>query len=493
MIRTKTCEQLKKNKILLVEHRSGIRQELATFLRSLFDVYPVSTIEHALNMLEECSNNFSIIITNMNIHPLEHSLMDGLSLVRRTQFYTMPIPVIVYSNTLHPLLLIEAQSCGTCSVLDFSKPEFKLNLITILKTIINLAEEKQQQDPLNENFQYVTGLLGKVPLVKPIQWNYCEENLYNCFFCTQTNEPWQYANNWVYILQAARNHGHRFYNGSCLITFATKNFQCKNNIQFEIIKPMGQSAVKKTLLLAEELKKISGKPVLIKKITETQIEHFLDSGKCNILPKPISKRLPDQYDDIHPQIIVNLKAFMDNLTSPKLLNFQRNLRKFNQNNYALKNLTPELYNDFIEVVRRWKRSFIKRYQKRKEFTHIPNDDNYYLSPYLPIFDYYAKNIDNKNTLSSITYLDNIPIGFSFLGRISPIAMGMYANIGDTDFEGLAEFMLYQNFTKAYWCGYKYVNFGGTESKFLYQFYKKLRLNSGRNKSIEQTTRYLIYD
>ena len=32
--------------------------------------------------------------------------------------------------------------------------------------------------------------------------------------------------------------------------------------------------------------------------------------------------------------------------------------------------------------------------------------------------------------------------------------------------------LYQNNTKAYWSGYKYVNLGGTESRYLYKYHSK---------------------
>ena len=72
-------------------------------------------------------------------------------------------------------------------------------------------------------------------------------------------------------------------------------------------------------------------------------------------------------------------------------------------------------------------------------------------------------------------------------------MGMYANLGDTDYEGIAEFMLYQNLTKAFWSGYKYVNLGGTESKYLYNFYKRLKLDSGNEESLEIETNNLIYE
>lgn len=47
---------------------------------------------------------------------------------------------------------------------------------------------------------------------------------------------------------------------------------------------------------------------------------------------------------------------------------------------------------------------------------------------------------------------------------------MYANIGDTYFDGLPYFMLYQNFLRALWAGYTHVNLGGTETKSLFDFY-----------------------
>ena len=152
-----------------------------------------------------------------------------------------------------------------------------------------------------------------------------------------------------------------------------------------------------------------------------------------------------------------------------------------------------MFEDFLDIVYKWKRSFITRYAQRQEFTDIPQHDNYYISPYFPLFEYFSKKVEHQNIISSIIYVDDIPVGCSLLDSVSPICMAMYANLADTDYVGLAEFMLHHNIERAYWAGYKYLNLGGTESQFLYDFYKHYAVNTENEKSTEIRTNYLIYE
>lgn len=489
--RAEKNDQILKKSILLVERNASLCNELHRILNPFYRVILSHSIEQATKKIEECAI-IDVIITNVNLHEHDHSLMDGFSLVRISQFLNSPIPVIVYTDDLHPLALIEAQSQCTFKILDQSHPSFKKNLLNSIFYILKIFDWKSQFEASIKNSKKVRELLKEIPFVSPIQWNHIDENLYDCFFMADTQNPSCYANSWAYICQAARNNGHKFFNGSCLITIETERIDEPDALDFVIINPIGQGAAKRTLELAERLKKLSGKPVKIKKVSKTQEYYFLNSRKCYI-HHPKSTKLEDQFDDIHPQTVVNLKAFLNHLTSNELYVFQRNLKKFSQRNYMMRTTEPELFDDFWDVVLKWKRSFIQRYEEHGEFTDIPQNDDYYINPYFSIFEYFCKQIDNKNTLSSIIYVDNIPVGFSFLSKVSNICMGMYANICDTDYEGLSEFMLYQNFSKAYWSGYKYVNLGGTESKYLYKFYNKYNLSYKDEKSFEIKTNYLFYE
>ena len=491
-----------KKKLLFVEPNEELLHEMGRMLRPLYQIIPCKSLKNAVQRMKNYAD-YATIISNANLHPKDHSLINGLSLVRMSQTATPPVPIILYTDDVNPIVKIEAQNYGTFKLLDQSKPEFKKNLIEAVNYSIKIQNWKLTQFYDLQNNDQIRTAFKEIPKLKPISWNYAEENLYNSFFESRSSDPYdpyRYANSWAYICQAARNNGHKFFDGSCLITIATENDPVKNDVQFVIINPLGRGAVKKTLDIAGKLKTISGNPVIIKKISSEQEEYFLLSSRCRILPKPLSKRLVDQYDDIHPQVVVNLKAFINNLTLSKKSinnkwkekNFNRNLKKFSRENYTIKTTAPELFEDFLEVVLKWKRSFMKRYTLHGEFTDIPEDDRYYIDPYFPIFDYFSKNIDNRNTISSLIYVDNIPVGFSFLSRVSKICVGMYANIGDTNYEGLAEFMLYQNLTKAYWAGYKYVNLGGTESRYLYDFYRKLKLEAPNAESFEIKSDYLVY-
>ncbi|MBN2008288.1 hypothetical protein JW960_02955 [candidate division KSB1 bacterium] len=485
-----------KNPVLLIEGDNHTRSELTTFLQQNFEVTKAASVEQAIRKMERCSAFFAII-TNMNLHQSEHFLMDGLSIVRYAQCLpSIPIPTIVYSYTLHPLAEREAHAIGAYKLLDQSDPDFKSKLIHSLFSIVKINTKKINYEVSNADSIIVKSLLRNFSYVKPIQWNSIDENLYNSFFRIDTQSHFRYANSWAYVCQAARENGYKYFNGNCLITLIADRHLVNQNLQFTIINPLGTSSVRNTIELASKLKQISGNPVILKKIAPKQIRYYLETKHCQLIQHPRSTRLEDQFDDIHPQVIVNLNAFINNLTSNrKLVNFQRNLKKFSQRNHTTQTIQPELFDHFLEVVRKWKQSFIKRYESRTvpEFTDIPHDDDYYLSPYFPIFEYYSRYVNNKDILSSLVYVDNIPVGFSFLSNVSPTCMGMYANIGDTDVEGLAEFMLYQNLTKAYWSGYKYVNLGGTESHYLYEFYRKLKLDYGVEKSFEIYSRYLVFE
>lgn len=485
-----TKSQLLKKTVLIIERNAEIKSELYRILTPFYSIIDCDSLEQGTNAIL-INRNFNVILVNANLNPLDHSFMDGFLIVRMSHILDTQVSVIVYTDNLHPLAIQESTSYGTFKILDLSSPEFKKSLLESINFAIKMLDWQSQSKVQKKN-KIIYDILKQIPLVSPIKWNYVDETLYNCFFIANTHDPFGYANSWSYICQAARNNGHKFFNGSCLITIAAEEVVNTKYPRFILINPLGQSAVKKSLDLADILKNISGTPVIIKKVTETQKKYFLISQRCKILPKSKSKKLVDQYDDIYPQVVVNLKAFMDRFTSKEFSDFRRNITRFSQRNYSIKTTKPELFEDFINIVLKWKQSFIARYKEHKEFTKIPKNDDYYINPYYPIFLYYSKSIDNKNTISSLFYIDTIPVGFSFLSRVSPICMAMYANICDTEYEGLAEFMLYHNFTKAFLHGYQFVNLGGTESKYLYGFYKKFEINTPTNKSLEMKSNHLIY-
>jgi len=539
MIQKKIDHTIYKRRLLLIEKNLKLRTELSTFLSHNFKISVANSIEQAIKMLNKDSFYFSII-TNINLHPDDFSLMDGFTFVRHVQSLYVKIPVIVYTPSLHPLATIESQNCGAFKILDLSHPDFRKSLIDAIRAAINILLKKLYFSNSTKHSARIKETLSSIPLVTPISWNCLDENLYNSFYNADTNNMYRYANNWAYICQAARYNGHKFFNGSCLITIATDNVTSDDDIQFYLMNPTGKSSVKKTLELACCLKKFSGKPVIIKKITKLQAEQLLKSEYCKELAKPDSSNLEDYYDDIHPQIVVNLKAFMNYLTPEKkyishiglplkkiserglfvkkynrpkapdifkvqekrifqveipdkIVKFRYTLKKFSQRNIVTKPIRPELFDDFIDVVVKWKRTYIRRYEEEGRFEKIPENDDYYISPYFPIFEYYSKNVNNCKALSYIVYVDDVPVGFSFLGQISTHCMGMYANICDTDFDGLSEYMIYTNLSRAYWLDYKYVNLGGTEHERLYRFYNKFKLSYGDAKSFELKTKYLIYE
>lgn len=500
-------------KILLVENDKDIANAISNFLR--LD-YTVDMSYNVLDASKRLQNRaYQAVVTNTNLNSSDYSLLDGLSLARMAQNLSCPVSTILYTEDINPVLQAQISCTSVLKLLDLFKPTFQSELLQALRCAFSIIEWKSVFTKSKVN-NSILDHISSIDDVSPIHWNGRDEILYNSFFDSYPYGQFCYANSWAYICQAARINGFKFFDGYTLITIAVEVNET-GETKISIINPMGKSTIKKTLALAEKLTSISD-TIIFKKVSDEQVDYFLNSGKCKVCEQPKSGRLIDYYDDIYPQVVVNLKAFLAQLNShfklrkdnkwirSRLYTFRNNMKRIHNLNYTIETTRPELFEDFLHIVYRWKSSFIKRYRTRKkyrEFDEIPTDDAYYIEPYFSLFDYFAKAIDNKNTISIIVYLEGVPVGFSLLSRVSNECMGLYANIGDTDYTGLAEFMLYQNLSKAYWSGYKYVNLGGTESRSLYNFYRKLKLDvpgtaakdnpkSLVNRSFEIRTKYLTF-
>lgn len=455
-----------KAEVLVVENDPNYRRHYRNILRQHFRPR-MTTSERGRTALNRTS--VVAVVANCRTRHGEHLAMDGFSLLRYARAQGNVVPFIFLADAIDDDLLAEADHHGAFEVIRKGQADFSSRL---LKSLYVAADYYTYQKQRQQRHAALCQALGQIPHVSSINWDSRDEGLYDAFFeIDSRSNKFCYANSWPYICQAARRNGHKFFDGKTLITIEATE-RNDGSYEFGLIRPLGQQAAKKAYELAITLKSLTKRPIIFTRLEPEQFNNLLQRG-CRVLENPATGNLEDYFDDIHPQVVVDLNKFVLNLSLPEMAWFRRGLRQFTKENYTIQDLQPSHYQEVRDVLVRWKRSFVGRYKKKPDFTTIPLDDSYYFDPYLPFVEYFGRTSQRKKKIATIFYADNNPVGFSFLVRVSECCMAMYANVGDTYFDGLANFMLYQNFLRAFWAGYTHINLGGTETKSMYEFYHKL--------------------
>lgn len=307
-----------------------------------------------------------------------------------------------------------------------------------------------------------------------------DERLYFSFLNEiSKKEPFLYSNSWPFICQIARYNSKRYYDGKSLITIIGKKY---NPNYFEIVKPLGLDPIKKVIFLCKVLNKISSRPILIRKLTKEQFMILKKKGykepswQTNLLEK-----LPD---DVYPQPICNIEYILS-LKGKKYSALRQRLNYFKKLNSKAQIFCEQLKKDALCVLDKWKASFVSRFKNRRY--KLPINNSYYFDPYLIFIEKFAKRIDNENYFSIIVYINSNPVAFSFYGKISSFCISQYANLADTRFKGLSEYLTYETLKIAHSQGFKYVNLGGSETETLHRYNMKF----GPFKFIKEY--YIIYE
>lgn len=455
-----------KTKILIVENDLDNRRLYRKILRRHFRMR-TTTSPRGKSAIRE--NGIAAVVANCRTRQGEQVTMEGFSLLRYARAQGHFLPFIFLADAMDDDLLAEADHHGAFEVIHKGQADFSAKLIKCLQAAAEFCEYQKQR---HHRPTSLSQALCQIPHMSPINWDSRDEGLYEAFFeIDSRSNKYCYANSWLYICQAARRNGHKFFDGKTLITIEAA-IKDDGSYQFTIIRPVGQQAAKKAFELATALKALTPHPIIFARLEPEQFKNLQQRG-CQILSNPGTGNLEDYFDDIHPQVVVDLNKFVFNLNLPEMAWFRRGLRQFNKKNYTVQDLQPSQYQEIRNILARWKRSFVGRYERKSDFKTIPFNNDYYFDPYLPFVEHFGHASQRNQNIATIFYVDQTPVGFSFLASVSDCCMAMYANIGDTYFDGLAKFMLYQNFLRAFWAGYTHINLGGTEAQSLYEFYHKL--------------------
>jgi len=315
---------------------------------------------------------------------------------------------------------------------------------------------------------YLVERLLEIENISPI--TEADEELYECFFkleCERNlNENlYIYGNSWAYILQATRYYPFKYHDKCSLISFTVRN---GDRTTFEIIRPLGENVVDQCDWLTKRLSSSFNSNVFLRKLTPNQRKALIKRGFKEIKEWDTNK-LCELPDDVWPQSVCDLKDIVL-LKGKRFAKLRLAINRFKKYKCRIACFRPELKTDAEEAIRRWKEDFVKRYKKTG--LELPCENNYYLDPYLVFTTKFAHKVDSKNYISLIIYVEEQPVGFSFLGKTSETCVALYANICDTQYHGLSEFCAWQSFINAYEAGFSFVNLGGSETLSLFKFYQK---------------------
>ncbi len=299
-----------------------------------------------------------------------------------------------------------------------------------------------------------------------------DEGLYEKFFQTDSIiAPFSYGNSWAYICQAARDNPYKYFDGKTLLTI-TSSSNPKNPIR--IVRPIGENTVDTIATFCNSLRSNTNRSILLCKLRH---EDYI-SLKYRGFEDPVwnlasLEHLPD---DIYPQPICTLNNYFKrgeiSLEGRKLAKLRGKIARVKSytDEFKLHPLSPMNTGDAKHVIKTWKSSFVKRYSKRSII--LPKESGYYSDPYTNIITRFSTRIDNERYFSLVCYANNIPVGFSFLGRISDIAVAQYVNVCGNFYKGLSEYLALSTFLLAFRAGYEYVNMGGSETETLFKYNQK---------------------
>lgn len=275
-------------------------------------------------------------------------------------------------------------------------------------------------------------------------------------------EKAKYSSSWLYTLRSARDDAgdlsHKFLHGNLLFTIS------KRKGIIYIGKPFGLSEdnIDEFLKVIDRLRKSNKEPILIKKLTQEFIDKIRNEFEC----RDISKANSSLYEDeAYPEKIVDLNSLFEpkykQITKSKPLRKGVNRYKNNNGAYDMECLSNEdkinadLFFRVLEKVSR------KNLEKKLAFTPLIN----YITS--------RKNI-NCRIILRIYHIENEYHGLYLLEKLSADSLGFYCGLTSIKYPGVTEYLDYLVLKEAFRNGYRWVNFGGSETEGVYRYNRKFK-------------------
>ena len=338
----------------------------------------------------------------------------------------------------------------------------------------------------------------KFPHLSKFKWNNSDRELIQDIF-THSEDEYSYINNYLFVLQAARDEPYKYYDGeNFFILCKAREF----NIEKMIILPIGLNVHNKIYDVCKEYYNQYKEDILIKKIDNSlkqklllKKENFKEIQLDNYREEKDISRLPD---DVFPECIIKLKKifYEDDVENINGYNNQvyklqkksisqrfRTFRnKFNNGEvFSVSELnSKEDGKEVKQLIEKWSESLKKRLKINENDRNNPlNNASYFLSPYQSMIDFvcdYNEKSIEKNYFSYLMKIDGKLVAASIYGKTYRNTCGQYLNIALTDDKKLynaSEFCMIvalSDLLKTY--KIEYVNCGGSEYKGLHDFILK---------------------
>lgn len=273
-----------------------------------------------------------------------------------------------------------------------------------------------------------------------------------------------YGNSWHYHRQAARNGWYKYYDGETLITMTTRG---KGKYPYVLVRPMGKDAIEKTYILAKTLGERTGEKVIVKKIDEKQKHEFLRMGFEDYRDGDGWHQDYRYDDDTFPESVIDLVAMVAK-TSREYRNLRRHLNQFERDHTCkIVRYDPKMhFADVSQLLKTWASEFVRRHPEETEDSLIES--------HMPYLHDIPRGERGRDYFAFLFYIDERPVAFSFAAKISRTTVGLFANVCDNSFPGLADAVVYRTFEKAQAAGFRFANFGGCESETLHTFRSRFK-------------------
>ncbi|MBI4361018.1 DUF2156 domain-containing protein [Candidatus Micrarchaeota archaeon] len=290
-----------------------------------------------------------------------------------------------------------------------------------------------------------------------------------------------YSDSWSYVMQSTFFGGYIHQENESAVLYTTRY---PNQTPYVITKWLGPKGLGRVPELAETLERKSGKPVIVKNLSENEFS-FLERHNFRSYAPNEGWHSDYRYDeDTFPQTIVDLDALVT-LKGPALKRLRHATTHFRKRKNAVAlPYHPSMYEDAVRVLSGWERHFSNRFDEK-----IRRDP--LLLHSVDLHHRYMESLytrcDEKNVFSYVFYLDGKPEGFSLAERTGKQSVGLYCNISTNRFPGFSETIVLETLRRAHAQGMNAANLGGSEFESLHQFKQKF----GPSRYIQKT--HAVFD
>lgn len=276
--------------------------------------------------------------------------------------------------------------------------------------------------------------------------------------CKEPTAPKSCGNNWLYYKCACRYGWLRYWDGKTFIPITSRP---SLDGAYAFVRPLGSEVPNTTSNLAQEYVRMTGKPVVIKNISEEVFVELLNYGFEDYHPSDGWSPSYRYDEENYPEITVNAAHYV---SEKKTRNFREKLRKGRKIVLQMEAINTVAHREeMLQILHLWAKNYYSRYpsggETESSLMHI------YLS--------FAFEIDNQGWLFRA---ENKAVGFIIEAAGYERSIDLYTAIYDPEYskKEIAIQMYDMVLHNAAKRNINHVGLGGSEKENLYRFKKYFR-------------------